>query len=365
MYLPGTSLFVKPGLRSINIRTASSITSKPIIIGKVGDPAAGKFVGKFREVVSTSDGMKWIRLDYNQPRFIDSKLVQDVTADIAVNQSVYSPPGKRVQIYEGIAKSRPILEMEAARLLGYVNRTVQTGNGTWIVLNPVGSTTVPWYVRAENVITESQVKEALRQAILNDQVIFKGGLLAQDHLNRLRKKGINVDRAELRLASIMGKYQDRQKTWEDYRKKGIITGSNLSDSNTLALWNKVKKDLGIAAINWVAVGIAALVVATVGGAIAVSVYKSFWEKRPDKASAIDANLLANYNREMGLAKTDPERERITQKYLGMIQEEKQKGWEEGKNAGKDEGFFSNLGSQFGTILGLGIGGTIIYKTFVE
>lgn len=352
MYLPGTSLFVKPDIRAINIRTSPSTQGKPIVIGKPGDPAAGKFVGKFKSVVD-AEGIKWIRLDYSQPRFIDSRLVQDITADIKKNQSVFSKPNSRVKIYDGISKAKPILELEAARLVGYVNRTVQTGQGTWIVLNPVGSTSLAWYVRAESVVTESQVKEAMRQAILNDQVVFKAALLAQNNLNELRKKGINVTGPELRLAEIMSRYQARQTTWDQYQKSGLLTGTRSIDANTKLLWDKLKKEMGVSAINWIAAGLAALLVASIGGAIAVSVYKSFWEKRPDRASAIDANLLADYNKEMQAAKSDNERERITQKYLGKIQDEKQKGWDEGREAGKDEGFFNNLGDGFGKILGFG------------
>ena len=362
MYLPGTSLFIKSNLRAVNIRTAPSVSSKAIVIGKAGDPAGGKFVGKFKDVVKAG-GYTWVKLDYKEPRYIDSQLVQDIAAEVSKNQSVYSKPDTRLKIYESISASKPLIEMDAARLVGYVNRTVQTGNGTWIVLNPVGSTTVPWYVKAESVVTESQVREAIKQAVLNDQAVLKAALLSQNHINGLRKKGYNVDEAEIKLSRIMSGYQTRQKFWNEMAASGALKGSRTMDENTKVLWQKLKKEMGVAAINWVATALIALGASVVVSAIAVSVYKSFWVSRPDKASAIDVNLFANYNKEMNAATTDFERNRITQKYLGKIQDEKQKGFDEGKEAGRDEGFLNNLGGSFGTIAGWGVAGGVAWYFF--
>jgi hypothetical protein len=346
MYKTGTKLYIAQGT-SINLRTSPEIREdNKKIIGTMGDPAKGKFIGTFKST-KTAGGITWVELDYPKFKWIDSRLVTDQMERPGASDQVFSMPGITANVFLSVQDQKPLLKFTGYTMVGTINSTVDTANGRLLKIAAKGYTGSFLYVRQDQVITGSQIKDRIRQAIINDNTLFKSVLAIQSRLIEDQEKGLDTTKAQELVNQYMNRFAQRQKMWKDFQAKGELNLDNSFSGNLQTIYNRVRSHFGVGAINWLAVGLIAAVVFTIGSVVSVAVYKSWFESKPTTSSAFDLNKMEQFRTRYEAAKTDSEKKAAMDWLNGTINKYGEDEFDRGEESGKKDGFLSNLGNGIG------------------
>lgn len=359
----GTKLYISQGT-TINLRSSPALLNDNFKkVGTIGDPALGKFIGRYKSQKKGSEGITWYELDLGAKakfRWIDSRLVTADLSPARKGDQCFSLPGVPAILFDRIAAdAKPVLRLTDLTMVGHIESTVSSPWGPYLKVAAKGYAGAFLYIKQDTVITGDKIRERIRQAIANDATLFKTALLIQSQLIEDQKKGIDTQKAQAEVNAYLERFAARQKFWKEKEARGELNLSGTMSGSMEAVWNRIREHYGIGAINWLIVAPVLVVVFAAGSVVTLAIYKSWFETKPTTSSAFDLDKMDEFRRRYDAAKTEQEKKAAMDWLTQTVNDYGKEEFQKGEDQGKESGFLNNLGSGIGKALLLGVGVAVV------